>query len=211
MNSAFVSPDCRDGKHRACTGDSWDVDADHACACSCSCHTDQAGTITGAQAADWLIRSALPAFCDLAVLDEEAAWFRQLEPYQGHTPSGRLKGWQGAGRRVLALEETINVPYHALIHRSHEEGRPLNASDYEGIDLEARAEVRSAAVFARKVMLPSRVGCDAYRVFSTISRFAAHAGHFYGIPHYLEEIDRAWNTAWASISDRSRLNELENA
>ena len=34
------------------------------------------------------------------------------------------------------------------------------------------------------------------------------AGRF---PHYLEEIDRAWNTAWASISDRSRLNELENA
>ena len=208
--SASVSPDCRDGKHRACHGDSWDVDADQACACSCSCHTDQAGTITGAQAADWLIRSALPAFCDLAVLDEEAAWFRQLEPYQGHTSSGRLKGWQGAGRRVLALEETIMVPYRELHNRARAAGRPLNARDYEGIDPEARAEVRSAAVFARKVMLPSRVGWDAYRVFSTISRFAAHAGHFYGIPHYLEEIDRAWHTAWAAISDRSRLNELEN-
>jgi hypothetical protein len=211
MNSASDSPDCRDGKHRACYGDSWDVDADEACACDCSCHTDQAGTITGAQAADWLIRSALPAFCDLAVLNEEAAWFRQLEPYQGHTPSGRLQGWQGAGRRVLLLEETIMVPYRELHSRARAAGRPLNANDYEGIAPEARAEVRSAAVFARKVMLPSRVGWDAYRVFSTISRFAAHAGHFYGIPNYLEEIDRAWHTAWASISDRSRLNELESA
>ena len=166
------------------------------------------GTITGAQAADWLIRSALPAFCELAVLDDDAAWFRQLEPYRGHTPSGRLKGWQGAGRRVLALEETISVPYRALIRRSHDEGRPVNASDYAGVDPEARAEVRGAAVFARKVMLPSRLGWDAYRVFSSISRFAAHAGHFYGIPNYLEEIDRAWHTAWLSISDRSRLNEL---
>lgn len=169
---------------------------------------DHGGTITGAQAADWLIRSALPAFCDLAVLDDEAAWFRQLEPYQGHTPSGRLKGWRGAGRRVLALEETISVPYRALIRRSHEQGRPANASDYAGINPEARAEVRGAAVFARKVLLPSRVGWDAYRVLSRISRFAAHAGHFYGIPNYLQEIDRAWHTAWMSISDRSRLNEL---
>ena len=31
------------------------------------------GTITGAQAADWLIRSALPAFCELAVLDDDCS------------------------------------------------------------------------------------------------------------------------------------------
>lgn len=37
----------------------------------------------------------------------------------------------------------------------------------------------------------------------------ADVGHFYGIPNYIEEIDRAWHTAWTSIIDRSRLNELE--
>lgn len=170
----------------------------------------QTGTITGAQAADWLIRSALPAFCDLAALDEDATWFRQLEPYQGHTPSGRLKGWQGAGRRVLELEKKIHTPYGELHRNASAAGRPLDVRHLEDIDPEARAEVRSIAVFARKIMLPSRVGWDAYRVFSTISRFSAHAGHFYEVPGYVEEIDRAWRAAWASVSDRSRLNELES-
>ena len=32
------SPDCRDGKHRACTGEGWDADADTVVGCSCECH-----------------------------------------------------------------------------------------------------------------------------------------------------------------------------
>lgn len=208
--SATVSPDCRDSKHRACLGDSWDVDADRSGPCACECHVDgRWAVVTPEQAADWLIRSALPAFCDLAGLTEDAEWFRQLEPYQGHTPSGRLKGWKGAGRRVLAIEEQISASYRELIHHARDVGRPLNVNDLPEIDPEARAEVRGVAVFARKTMLPSRVGWDAYRVFSTISRFAAHAGHFYGAEDTAERLDRAWHEAWIAISDRTRLSELE--
>lgn len=210
--SATVSPDCRDSKHRACLGDSWDVDADQAGPCACECHVDgRWAVVTPEQAADWLVRSALPAFCDLTGFTDDAEWFRQLEPYQGHTPSGRLKGWTGAGRRILAIEERISTSYRELIHHARDVGRPLKGNDLPEIDPEARAEVRGVAVFARKVMLPSRVGWDAYRVFSHISRFAAHAGHFYGAEDTAETLDRAWHEAWIAISDRTRLNELESA
>lgn len=33
-----LNPDCREGKHRACRGDAWDVQADRECACGCECH-----------------------------------------------------------------------------------------------------------------------------------------------------------------------------
>lgn len=33
-----LNPDCREGKHRACTGDAWDNEADELCACECACH-----------------------------------------------------------------------------------------------------------------------------------------------------------------------------
>lgn len=167
------------------------------------------GTITGEQAADWIVRSALSTFCDLVGLTEDAAWFRQLPPYRGHTQTGRLRGWQGAGRRVLAVEAKIHDVYGELHRNAREAGRPLNASDLDGLDPVARAEVRSAAVFARKAMLPSRVGWDAYRVFSAIDRFAAHAGHFYDQDDTIDTINDVWHAAWTAISDRARLNSLD--
>ncbi|MCR1983996.1 hypothetical protein NSA53_17330 [Cellulosimicrobium cellulans] len=39
--TAPMNPDCRDGKHRACAGDAWDLDTDQPTACSCTCHTAQ--------------------------------------------------------------------------------------------------------------------------------------------------------------------------
>ncbi|SDG21439.1 protein of unknown function, partial [Cellulosimicrobium cellulans] len=33
-----LNPDCRDGKHRACPGDAWDLDTDQPADCSCTCH-----------------------------------------------------------------------------------------------------------------------------------------------------------------------------
>lgn len=33
-----IAPDCRDGKHTACTGDTWDVRADEPTDCDCACH-----------------------------------------------------------------------------------------------------------------------------------------------------------------------------
>lgn len=35
--SAMVSPDCQTGKHRACNGDSWDMEADAPAPCPCEC------------------------------------------------------------------------------------------------------------------------------------------------------------------------------
>ena len=38
MTSPTQSPDCRDGKHRSCSGDGWDETADQPTNCPCNCH-----------------------------------------------------------------------------------------------------------------------------------------------------------------------------
>ena len=162
--------------------------------------------ITADQACDWLVRSALPLFCDLAGLEEDAAWFRALPPYAGHTPSGRVKGWQGAGRRIQSVESQISRAFRDLVHREAAAGRPLNLHDLPEIYPDARKAVRGVAVFARKAMLPSGVSWDAYRVFSAISRFAAYAGHAYGVEDAHEDLEETWVNAWRAIADRGRLN-----
>lgn len=162
--------------------------------------------ITAAQACDWLVRSALPLFCDLTGLEEDAAWFRALPPYAGHTPSGRVKGWQGAGRRIQSVEAQLRRAFHDLIHREAAAGRPLHLHDLPEISPAMRKEVRGAAVFAREAMRPSGIGWDAYRVFSAISRFAAYAGHAYGVEDAHEALEKTWFDAWCTITDRGRLN-----
>lgn len=39
--AAIRSADCRDGKHRACIGDAWDVENDIPADCTCACHKEQ--------------------------------------------------------------------------------------------------------------------------------------------------------------------------
>lgn len=34
----LIEPDCRDGKHRNCSGDAWDTEADAYVDCPCECH-----------------------------------------------------------------------------------------------------------------------------------------------------------------------------
>lgn len=41
-----VNPDCRDGKHRSCAGDSWDVMNDCPTACTCAHHTGALRALT---------------------------------------------------------------------------------------------------------------------------------------------------------------------
>ncbi|ALY08750.1 hypothetical protein PQB77_gp63 [Arthrobacter phage Correa] len=36
-----MNPDCRDGKHQACSGDGWDLEKDEPCPCNCPCHTKE--------------------------------------------------------------------------------------------------------------------------------------------------------------------------
>ncbi len=36
--SVLMNPDCLDGKHRACSGDGWCEETDHAVPCPCECH-----------------------------------------------------------------------------------------------------------------------------------------------------------------------------
>lgn len=33
-----LSPDCEQRKHRACSGDAWDVLKDEPASCTCACH-----------------------------------------------------------------------------------------------------------------------------------------------------------------------------
>lgn len=40
------SPDCKDGKRRACVGDAWDVENDIPAECTCACHWE---TLTSAE------------------------------------------------------------------------------------------------------------------------------------------------------------------
>ena len=36
--TVLLNPDCLDGKHRACAGDGWCEESDHAVPCPCVCH-----------------------------------------------------------------------------------------------------------------------------------------------------------------------------
>lgn len=38
--SRLINPDCRDGKHRACYGDGWDLENDVPAICACDCHQE---------------------------------------------------------------------------------------------------------------------------------------------------------------------------
>lgn len=38
MMASAVNPDCREGKHKACRGDAFDVVRDEVVECSCVCH-----------------------------------------------------------------------------------------------------------------------------------------------------------------------------
>lgn len=41
-------------------------------------------------AADWIIRRALPSFLGLVTLADEGTYFSELPPFNGFTPKGRL-------------------------------------------------------------------------------------------------------------------------
>ena len=36
----MINPDCRDGKHRSCSGDGWNMITDETTQCPCTCHED---------------------------------------------------------------------------------------------------------------------------------------------------------------------------
>jgi len=40
-----VSPDCRAGKCKACSGDAWDEAADALTTCRCGCHADRPSVV----------------------------------------------------------------------------------------------------------------------------------------------------------------------
>lgn len=168
-------------------------------------------TVTIDVAADWLIRSAFPAFCGLGdMFAEDAEWFRLLEPFQGHTPFGRLKGWSGVGKRVVGIETRLRTAYAAVLEDARRLGRPIRAIQDPSLDAYLVSQVRVAAVFARQNMLPSRVGWDAYRVIGRMPRFVAAAGQFYGMEDEAsDEIAAAWNAAYLGLADRAILFELE--
>lgn len=36
-----MNPDCRDGKHKACSGDGWDLERDEPAKCPCECREEK--------------------------------------------------------------------------------------------------------------------------------------------------------------------------
>lgn len=157
--------------------------------------------VTSEEAADWLVRSALPRFLDLLTLTDDAAYFRGLEPFNGYTPTGRLRGWRGANTRLLATEDIVHDMYETLlsVHNRFSKNEPTDAEIH----------TRSAANFARRVMLPSRLGWTAYRVIVTASRLAKHGAEIAGDDQ--EEIALAWQDARDALADRARLRPYANA
>ena len=151
--------------------------------------------VTPEDAADWLVRSALPRFLDLLTLTDHAAYFYGLEPFKGYTASGRLRGWQGAGVRLTAAEDSVNAMYRNLLDIRN------RFSEHETTDAEVQAS--GVCVFARRVMLPSRLGWTAYRVIGTASRLAKHAAEAAGDDS--ETIEDAWQEVFDAIADRARL------
>lgn len=151
--------------------------------------------VTRAEAADWIVRGALPRFLDLLTLSVDAAYFSGLEPFRGYTPTGRVRGWQGAGVRLAAAEETVSAAHARLI--------AVNPHHVRDAPTGAEVEARRACVFARTVMLPSRLGWTAYRVIGRASRLAKHAAQMTDDGRAL--VDEAWEDAFRAITDRAVL------
>lgn len=155
-------------------------------------------TVTADEAADWIVRSALPQFLDLLTLSDHAQYFYRLHPFSGHTPTGRLRGWQGAGVKLAAAEEAVNSMYFRFFGV---EGR-FSRYSHSAVETEARR----ACVFARRVMLPSLLGCHAYRLIGRASQLAKGAAESIG--GGLEAVDDTWRTVFDAVTDRARLRPL---
>lgn len=152
--------------------------------------------ITRDEAADWLVRSALPRFLELVEMGDEATYFRSLSPYQGHTATGRIRGWQGARARVVHAERNLNSMFGKLV-----EQYPVDMGREPTL---AEDEVHKAIVFARSVLSPSQLGGDAHRVIALSSRIVLAVTRLLrdtGQP----EVDDAWRDAWHAITDRAQL------
>lgn len=151
-------------------------------------------------AADWLIRSALPRFLSLMTLTGHAHHFAQLPPYEGHTSTGKVRGWQGAGSRIKTVERHLSDLQHGL-ERTGIRYEPVEPSDTE-------RETRDACEYAQGVLLPSRLGWDAYRVIGASSRLARHAAQVAGDPAGAELVESAWRDSWLALTDRAQVRTL---
>lgn len=79
-----VSPDCREAKHRACSGDAWDDIEDRPAACECPCHQPEGEAMSGAAPRPYVSR-------DTELADEIGLpWIAEV-PFID--PSGAHLGW----------------------------------------------------------------------------------------------------------------------
>ena len=155
------------------------------------------GTVNVApeDAADWIMRSTLPRFLELLTLTDDAAYFSGLEPFTGYTPTGRLRGWQGAGTRLAAVETSVNLMYRRLL---------ATRTRFPHVEPTAsEVEARGACVFARSVMLPSRLGWNAYRVIGRSSRLAKYAAE--ATSDGQQDVEQAWRDVYYALADRAQL------
>lgn len=149
-------------------------------------------------AIDWLVRSALPRFLLLVGLDAQASYFSALEPFKGFTPSGRVRGWQGAGAKLAEADELINLMMGRLFKIDNRV--PMQE------ETELQKETRRVISFASRKMLPSRLGVNTKRTIFLASHLSLCALHL--LDDGQGEFDEAWEDVFRSIADRAVLREI---
>lgn len=98
MRAMPYSPDCAQGKHKACLGDAWDFDADVRAACACGCH----GAAT----------SGPPT---LRVVVPPTLWLTSNRPITNHAYKARLvRALHGLAKD--AAEEQSLAPVTGRVH-----------------------------------------------------------------------------------------------
>lgn len=162
---------------------------------------DDASTfdLTAEDAVDWLVRSAVPKFLSLLSQDEQAAHFVALPPFQGLTDSGRLRGWQGVGRRILEAHGLVEDGFVRAINLVSQPLPHIDRSD-------AELQVRQVAYFAARAIAPSRVGWNAYRLITHTARFAEYSAAAFGAP--IEDLQETWYQCDSALTDRAQLRQM---
>ena len=56
-----MNPECRDGKHRNCDAQGWNLSADAPCVCPCACHRDSVAAVFEGEPVDASGRAHVPA------------------------------------------------------------------------------------------------------------------------------------------------------
>lgn len=110
-----VNPDCRDGKHDACAGDAWDLDADLPTTCKCWCHQDAAVAAKAPPVDPEHVKVRTDGTLRTFAHPDSPAWNMNLDVMPGYLDSRGVMDDMVAWAAQRALEQRILEDMAALL------------------------------------------------------------------------------------------------